>query len=131
IDQQKQQNRHNQENNEIGGKNLDNNQIIPRNLTTAPFATSYSSDPSIYLFYDKCTFTLDKSIQLYPEATNWTADKYLYSWKWWARKFDSETSTTYLYKVSSNSLVVATSDIYADSIMLIGTQVPDGQMKKS
>ncbi|CAG8746897.1 36446_t:CDS:2, partial [Gigaspora margarita] len=89
---------------------LDNNQIISRNLTTAPFATSYSSDPSIYLFYDKCTFTLDKSIQLYPwyfmRQQSGPLTNTCTTGNGWARKFDSETSTTYLYKVSSNSLVV-------------------------
>ncbi|CAG8530335.1 6680_t:CDS:2 [Dentiscutata erythropus] len=93
---------------------LDNNQTIPRNLTTAPFATSYSSDPSIYLFYDKCSFTLDKSIQLYPWyfmrlQTGQQTGPLINSCtagNGWARKFDSETSTTYLYKVSSDSLVV-------------------------
>ncbi|CAG8641583.1 20686_t:CDS:2 [Cetraspora pellucida] len=89
---------------------LDNSQTIPRNLTKAPFITSYNSDPSIYLFYDKCSFTLDHSIQLYPwyfmrQETGQLIDTCT-TGNGWARKFDSETSTTYLYKVSSNSSVV-------------------------
>ncbi|RIB04236.1 Glycoside Hydrolase Family 18 protein [Gigaspora rosea] len=77
---------------------LDNNQIISRNLTTAPFATSYSSDPSIYLFCDKCTFALDKSIQLYPwyfmRQQTGPLTNTCTAGNGWACKFDSETSTT-------------------------------------
>ncbi|CAG8645926.1 1398_t:CDS:2, partial [Gigaspora rosea] len=96
---------------------LDNNQIIPRNLTTAPFATSYSSDPSVYLFYDKCTFTLDKSIQLYPwyfmRQQTGPLINTCTAGNGWTRKFDSEKSTTYLYKVSSNSQVInSTTPVY-------------------
>ncbi|RIB27232.1 Glycoside Hydrolase Family 18 protein [Gigaspora rosea] len=96
---------------------LDNNKIIPRNLTTAPFATSYSSDPSDYLFYDKCTFTLDKSIQLYPwyfmRQQTGPLINTCTAGNGWTRKFDSETSTTYLYKVSSDSQVInSTTPVY-------------------
>ncbi|CAG8734781.1 15695_t:CDS:1, partial [Dentiscutata heterogama] len=72
------------------------------------------SDPSIYLFYDKCSFTLDNSIQLYPwyfmrlqtDQQTGPLINTCTAGNGWARKFDSETNTTYLYKVNSNSLVV-------------------------
>ncbi|CAG8626728.1 10062_t:CDS:2, partial [Racocetra fulgida] len=95
---------------------LDNNQIIPRNLTKLPLDTSYSSDPSIYLFYDKCSFTLDMSIQLYPwyfmRLETGPLINTCTAGNGWARKFDSDTSTTYLYKVNSDSLVVGSYEYY-------------------
>ncbi|CAG8574252.1 9105_t:CDS:2 [Dentiscutata erythropus] len=89
----------------VGLGSLNNSQTIPRNLTNAPFTPSYSSDPPIQLFYDKCSFTLVNSIQLYPwyfmRQQTGPLINTCTAGIGWTRKFDSETSTTYLYKVSS------------------------------
>ncbi|RIB06116.1 Glycoside Hydrolase Family 18 protein [Gigaspora rosea] len=85
---------------------LDNNQIAPRNLIKAPFTTLY---PSIDYFYDKCSFQMINSIQLYPwYYMKQQSGPLINSCKAkneWIRKFDSSTSTTYLYKSGASSLV--------------------------